>query len=51
MEPAKQLAPEADARPNEEVSEHEALLRDVAADARREPQRFLDDSRVPEGGE
>jgi len=48
MEPAKQLP---DTLPSDDASEHEALLRDVAADARVEPQRFLDDSRVPEGGE
>ena len=29
----------------------DALLREIAEDARREPERFLDDSRVPEGGE
>ena len=48
MEPVRQIDREA---PQEERSEHEALLHDVAADARRQPQRFLDDSRVPEGGE
>ena len=49
MEPVKQL--NIPSVPEHEVVEHEALLEDVAADARREPQRFLDDSRVPEGGE
>ncbi len=29
----------------------EEVLRDIAADARDEPARYLDDTRVPEGGE
>jgi hypothetical protein len=35
----------------EPTPEHDALIRDVAEDARREPERFLKDSVVPEGGE
>lgn len=35
----------------ETTPEHDALIRDVAEDARREPERFLKDSVVPEGGE
>jgi hypothetical protein len=32
-------------------AQREAILRDIADDARREPERFLEESRVPEGGE
>ncbi len=32
-------------------SPHAALLREIAADARREPERYLADSIVPRGGE
>ncbi|EYF00995.1 hypothetical protein [Chondromyces apiculatus] len=30
---------------------HDALLREIAKDARQEPERYLQDSIVPEGGE
>jgi len=33
------------------LPQHETLLREIAEDARREPERFLADARVPEGGE
>jgi hypothetical protein len=32
-------------------AQREAILREIAEDARREPERFLQESRVPEGGE
>lgn len=33
------------------LADHDALLRAIAEDARREPERFLKDSIVPKGGE
>jgi hypothetical protein len=59
MQPVKQLdlAPDARSVPTTPgdvepaAATHRALLADVAADARREPERYLDETRVPEGGE
>jgi len=41
---------DAESRP-EAAPEHDALLAAIAADARLEPERYLEDSIVPEGGE
>jgi hypothetical protein len=52
MLPARSLDSTATAeRLPEEAPDHAALLERVAADARREPERYLEDSVVPEGGE
>jgi hypothetical protein len=50
----KQTAEQIDAReaPREDRLEaHDALIRDVAEDARTEPERYLKETIVPEGGE
>jgi hypothetical protein len=51
MSPVQQQAPEPVSDRGSPQPQLDALLRDIAEDARREPERFLDDSRVPEGGE
>lgn len=55
MQPAIKLIPRQDTGEDTEarapLPDHDALLRDIAADARREPERFLKDSVVPKGGE
>jgi hypothetical protein len=33
------------------LAAHDALIRDIAADARIEPERYLKETIVPEGGE
>jgi hypothetical protein len=33
------------------IPEIERVLEEIADDARREPERYLEESRVPEGGE
>jgi hypothetical protein len=35
----------------ERTPDHDALMREIAADARTEPERYLAESIVPEGGE
>ncbi|AKT43694.1 hypothetical protein [Chondromyces crocatus] len=40
-----------EARPSDREALHEALLREIADDARIAPERYLQDSIVPEGGE
>ena len=51
MTPEKQILPQRPAGPSAPLPEHEALLREIAEDARREPERYLADSVVPKGGE
>jgi hypothetical protein len=47
-----QQQPEGHADPSSEPeSQHDLLLREIAEDARREPERYLADSVVPRGGE
>jgi len=51
MTPAPQMLPQQPEGPADPVPAHEALLREIAEDARREPERYLADSLVPNGGE
>jgi hypothetical protein len=52
MVPVRSLEPTSPSDRLPEASpDHAALLEKVAADARRDPARYLQDSRVPEGGE
>jgi hypothetical protein len=51
MSPVKQPLPEPIDDRSAPDAQREAVLRDIAEDARREPERFLEESRVPEGGE
>jgi transposase len=49
---AKKSTEKQERQPKPEATpEHDALIREVAEDARREPERFLADSIVREGGE
>jgi hypothetical protein len=51
MSPAQTPLPEPSEGRESLETQREAILRDIAEDARREPERYLGDSRVPEGGE
>lgn len=52
MQPAtKSIEKKGTHRQPESTPEHDALIREVAEDARQEPERFLQDSIVKEGGE
>ena len=51
MEPAKVVTPEATESEARERPNAESVLNEIAQDAAREPEAYLEQTRVPEGGE